>query len=57
MTTLEQDIDYIKKAISRIEKVLGINSLTPGKVIELDRQARIKAEKIREKLNGCPSKK
>ena len=51
MTESERDIKEMKEAIKRIEKALGIGSLTPASVVSINRKAMQDAELIRSKKN------
>ena len=47
---IEKDLKEMKAILVSIQKVLGVNQLTPGKVTELSRKAMKQADKIRERL-------
>lgn len=51
MTDLEKDVREMRDALKRIEKALGIGSLTPASVVNINRKAMRDAETIRGKKN------
>lgn len=57
MTELEKEIKEVKNSLQRIEKALGIGSITPAVVININRKAMRDAEAIKERKNGGQNKR